>query len=547
MNISIVMDYLLSFFKLESQSVFGGVRFVLTWLMFPILLTKLDTGSGRQGFSCSSEADDGITRQCFSKYSADMSSFSHPNTFAWMTAVTLVFLWSFIILYGSKLLKKIRRKTDFSEKKQLCHELWKKSLLHVCCEALVIILILIFFYCTQEISLPETYNCPVGNTSNEIIQTCEDVYHREKSKLNWAYVFMMVFLIVLCIVTIFYALCHKERFINDLLDLNTNENEADDDSNYHRSANGGPGGFTNTNNHSEQPVAPGGHKRCNVDPAQGLDDICQDLADDISKDWKKLGRRLSISKANLDSIDLENPSVFEKSIAMLNKWRENSGKKATVKVLTEALKKIGRKDILDKMPRTEGGLALCNTETDSISDLKRVTKATVSHRMERIKRMKGDPVWQFNEKSNEEQFEANMAVTEAVEDAQAALRARDPEKTREALNRCKALLQERQKLILLADESPYGWKTVLKYKNHDRVDDDEDDKKICRAGSKKARAVERSPSRTPRDRRKSFSDVQTKPPQQQSARRSASGVCFACGKPGHRKASCPFLRHLNLA
>ena len=31
---------------------------------------------------------------------------------------------------------------------------------------------------------------------------------------------------------------------------------------------------------------------------------------------------------------------------MLNKWRENSGKKATVKVLTEALKKIRRKDLL---------------------------------------------------------------------------------------------------------------------------------------------------------------------------------------------------------
>ena len=226
MNINTVVDYLLSLFKLESQSVFGGVRFVLTWLMFPILLVKLDTGSGRQGFSCSSEADDGITRQCFSKYSADMSSFLHPNTFAWMTAVTLVVLWSSIILYSSKHLKKVRRKTDFSEKQQLCHELWKKSLLHVCCEALVIILILIFFYYTQEISLPETYNCSVWNASKEIIQTCEDVHHREKSKLNWVYVFMMVFLIVLCIVTIFHALCHKERFINDLLDLNTNENEA---------------------------------------------------------------------------------------------------------------------------------------------------------------------------------------------------------------------------------------------------------------------------------------------------------------------------------
>lgn len=221
-----MVDYLLSLSKLESQSVFGGVRFVLTWLIFPILLAKLDTGSGRQGFSFSSEADNGITRQCFSKYSADMSSFLHPNTFAWMTAVTLVFLWSFIILYSSKLLKKIRRKTDFCEKKQLCHELWKKSLLHVCCEALVIILILIFFYCTQEISLPETYNCSVWNASKEIIQTCEDVHHWDKSKLNCYYVFMMASLVVLCIATIFDTMYNKECYLKELLDLNTNENEA---------------------------------------------------------------------------------------------------------------------------------------------------------------------------------------------------------------------------------------------------------------------------------------------------------------------------------
>ena len=53
---------------------------------------------------------------------------------------------------------------------------------------------------------------------------------------------------------------------------------------------------------------------------------------------------------------------------------------------------------------------------DSISDLKRVTKATVSQQMEGIKRTKRDPVRQFNEKSNEEQFKANVAVTDAVED-----------------------------------------------------------------------------------------------------------------------------------
>lgn len=59
-----------------------------------------------------------------------------------------------------------------------------------------------------------------------------------------------------------------------------------------------------------------------------------------------------------------------------------------------------------------------------------------------------------------------------------------------------ALLQERQKLVLLADKSLYGWKKVLEYKHHDLADDEEDEKKIHRAESRAARAVKRSASRT---------------------------------------------------
>ena len=46
--------------------------------------------------------------------------------------------------------------------------------------------------------------------------------------------------------------------------------------------------------------------------------------------------------------------------------------------------------------------------------------------------------------------------------------------------------RERQKLILLADKSQYGWKTVLEDKNHDLADDDEEEKKIYRAESQAA-------------------------------------------------------------
>ena len=91
------------------------------------------------------------------------------------------------------------------------------------------------------------------------------------------------------------------------------------------------------------------HKRWNNDTAQVPDFICQDLGKDINKDWKKLGRLLCISQAHLDNINLQNLSVREKSIVMLNKWRQISGKEATIEVLTEALEEMGRKDLSDKV------------------------------------------------------------------------------------------------------------------------------------------------------------------------------------------------------
>ena len=97
--------------------------------------------------------------------------------------------------------------------------------------------------------------------------------------------------------------------------------------------------------------------------------------------------------------------------------------------------------------------------------------------MSEINRLKRDSVPEFNKKSNEEQYKANKAVKDAVEDAQIALERNNVEKTRQALDKGMDLLQECQKLILLADKSQYGWKTVLEYKHYDLADDEEDEKK----------------------------------------------------------------------
>ena len=127
----------------------------------------------------------------------------------------------------------------------------------------------------------------------------------------------------------------------------------------------------------------------------------------------------------------------------------------------------------------------------SVSDLKRSNESIASQQMSEIKRIKCDSVPHIKKKSNEDQFNSIKAVKEAVEDAQSALEAKDFLKTKEALEKGMELLKERQKLILLADKSPYGWKTALEYKHHDLADDEEDEKKIYRAESRAARSTKR--------------------------------------------------------
>ena len=190
----------------------------------------------------------------------------------------------------------------------------------------------------------------------------------------------------------------------------------------------------------------------------------------------------------------------------------------------------------------------------SISDLKRSNEYIASQQMSEIKRLKRDSVPHFNKKSNEEQYKANKAIKDAVEDAQIALERNDVEKIKQALDKGMELLQERQKLILLADKSQYGWKTVLEYKHHDLADDEEDEKKIYRAESRAARSTKRFTSRSTRQRSNVTSTSTT--PQfsasqlpnlfsrvnpQLSSQRSSSGLCFACGKPGHWRAFYPNL------
>ena len=55
------------------------------------------------------------------------------------------------------------------------------------------------------------------------------------------------------------------------------------------------------------------------------------------------------------------------------------------------------------------------------------------------------------------------------------------DKVKESLDKGESLLAERQKHILLAEKSDFGWMIIQEYKKNDLADDSDDEKKIIRA------------------------------------------------------------------
>ena len=77
---------------------------------------------------------------------------------------------------------------------------------------------------------------------------------------------------------------------------------------------------------------------------------------------------------------------------------------------------------------------------------------------------------------------------ETFDSAKSAAEKSNLEKVKSDLEEGEKSLVERQKHILLADKSEYGWNTVEEYKQHDLADDSEDEKRIY-STERRARAV----------------------------------------------------------
>ena len=87
----------------------------------------------------------------------------------------------------------------------------------------------------------------------------------------------------------------------------------------------------------------------------------------------------------------------------------------------------------------------------------------------------------FKKKGHEQQYKHNEQVKSAVNEAKDAVVAGKNEACIAKLNEGIELIDQRQKLTLIADKSNYGWKTVGEYLDNELADDDQDAKKMKKA------------------------------------------------------------------
>ena len=169
---------------------------------------------------------------------------------------------------------------------------------------------------------------------------------------------------------------------------------------------------------------------------------------------------------------------------------------------------------------------------DKLTGFKRASDASSQQQLSEIKKLRFSEQQQLKKKANRDQYYHNMKVLDALESSQTSLAENKLEATAENIQQGMALVEERQKLILVADQSPYGWLTVHNYKSNAFAKDEKDEKRLQRAENRAAQESKR------RNASKRFKNNEARRRQETTttpAPTRKSGSCFACGKPGHWK------------
>lgn len=153
-----------------------------------------------------------------------------------------------------------------------------------------------------------------------------------------------------------------------------------------------------------------------------------------------------------------------------------------------------------------------------------------------------DKTFVFKRKGNEAQYKFNNSVKEKLIEANTSLSEGEPEMAFNSISSGIELINQRQKLIKLADSSKTGWRTVQEYTQHELASDEEDEKRIIKAEIRAEKKLKEERIQKARAARRTnpyperVSNVQTQSKSYDSSKKS--GTCFKCGFPGHWAKNC---------
>ena len=109
----------------------------------------------------------------------------------------------------------------------------------------------------------------------------------------------------------------------------------------------------------------------------------------------------------------------------------------------------------------------------SVQQLKRSSTENTENQLKEIKKLKYSEPQKFKKKANEDQYKFNAKLADSMVEVSETLEAKEINKAQETLQKGKQMLSERQKHILLADKSEFGWGTVHEYKKHELAEKSE--------------------------------------------------------------------------
>ena len=220
---------------LKSQTVCGAVHHVLFLVSWPAIISLLKgfLDKDRDTFNCIPEPSDVTKQLCYGDYISTVSPLLIPLNFAYITTGILGFFWVVFVLYSVFALRQIKGEQSHQTKECLSKRFMWKFLFHVCIQLAVLGVMMGLFCGFQTLHLPVVYICSQRNTTmtqiptNQVNMTCNDLHHRQKSKLNIGVVAIMAISIVLCIASIIHLFLTRKDFLKQLLgDQESDNHEA---------------------------------------------------------------------------------------------------------------------------------------------------------------------------------------------------------------------------------------------------------------------------------------------------------------------------------